>query len=345
MSGSSLDGLDIAIATFASRDTYDVVFNKHCALPSQLASELNKAASYNIKDYLELESKFTDFIAKELQNITNQYQDINLIAIHGHTVHHDPDSGYSCQMVNAGRLASLTGLDVLADFRNQDIGLGGQGAPLAPIVEHLLGSQAAYLNLGGIANISLHKSGSIVGYDVSPCNQLFNHFAKLNGLEYDDKGLLGRKGAIDQNLLNQWSALPYFQVDAPKSMDNQWLVHNFISTLEDDKSEDQCHTAYQFVSHQIAKSVINNLSEGDRVMCTGGGSYNDYLIQLIQDKIKSKSIQLVFPPKELIDYKEAILMSYMGYLYLNNKPNTLSSVTGASRSASVGGYYKAPPHE
>ncbi len=341
MSGSSLDGIDIASVVFGKDQSFDIEEFDTFDIPEELSKRLSNSAYMLVVDYLMLESEYTKFISKciEIFKTKIKGKSIDLISIHGHTVSHNPTTGYSEQMVNGGWLSAKICEHILVDFRNQDIGKGGQGAPLAPVVEKLFPHFKAFCNLGGIANISIHKHDKVVAYDIGPCNQLFNYYAGLKGLKYDINGDVGRRGTINSALKNSWKSIEYFDLKGAKSIDNEWLKSNFLINNNDIKIEDILATGYDFVSDLIADSIMNELDEKSKIMFTGGGAHNNYLMDLIISKV-TNNIQIHMPEKTIIDYKECLLMAYLGYLYLKNIPSTIPSSTNSRETVMAGAYYR-----
>ena len=342
MSGSSLDGVDIIASTFLE-STFQILAFETVALPKDLKVSLNNIRNINVIEYLKVRSTYSLFLSNIIQKFIkkNHLELPEIAAIHGHTVFHSPSQNISEQMVDGGLIAGLSDIDILVDLRIQDIAKGGQGAPLAPIVERLINKSNCYINLGGICNISIHKANSTIAYDIAPCNQLFNFIAKQLEKEYDEEGKIGASGKTIQSLIQEWQSIPYFQLKSPKSLDNGWVEKHFLSKLPEAEPQDLLHTSYQFVSDCIFKALDDEHELIREVVFTGGGAFNKYLMKLIEEKIEPLGIKISMIDSILIDCKEALLMSYMGYLYKNNEFNTLPRATGASHELIAGGFYKS----
>lgn len=340
MSGSSLDGIDIIAATFNS-NRFHIVSSATVELPSDLKEKLALSTKLDLSSFFSLESEYSTFLATELDLFIkkNELKEITNISIHGHTAFHEPQKGFSYQMVSGGLIASKLNQDIIVDFRTQDIGKGGQGAPLAPIVEHLFPNVRAFCNLGGIANISIHQK-HILGYDVSPCNQLLNHFAQSLGVAYDKNGEFGRTGKIQTQLLHNWLAQPYFSAPHPKSIDNSWVKSVFLNQSNDVHPVDLLATSYEFISRIIANEFGRHLKTHDQIMFTGGGAHNTFLMTKIEEKLNSLGLAVYLPEQIIIDFKEALLMAYMGHLNHQQTRYTLPSTTGANESVIAGALYK-----
>lgn len=330
MSGSSLDGLDLAICTFEG-ENYTIEKGSTVAFPQELVDQLRRVTSMSAIDFLQVESRFTRFCIDAIRQMSDD--DIDLIVSHGHTVYHAPKQDISCQIGSGGLMASKLGVDVLCDLRIQDIGKGRQGAPLAPVVDPLFGDYQAALNLGGIANIGYTHQEHPYGHDICPCNQLLNHIARRANLVYDKDGLLAARGTSIQNLMNQWMSVHY-HAQEPASLGNHEVQQNWLSYDPSNHSvEDLSASAVSYISKIISADICKHLPSQSKVLVTGGGAHHKVLIQAIQESLDPKDIRLHLPPKDVIDYKECLLMAYMGYLYLTDQANV------PSNDIKAGAYY------
>jgi anhydro-N-acetylmuramic acid kinase len=227
-----------------------------------------------------------------------------------------------------------------------DMAFGGQGAPIVPIGEKLLMNEYDYLlNLGGIANISRKGNADTgtVAFDVSPANRVLNMLANEIGKEYDAGGAIAATGIIQPILLEQLNALDYYHQSFPKSLANDFgtdivyplIKQSGVSTV------DALRTFVEHITVQINNAInaINNNQPSPtnhQLLATGGGAFNDFLIQQLQEKLLSQNITVVVPAPNLVNYKEALVMALIGVLRWRQEYNVLSSVTGASRD-SIGG--------
>ncbi len=339
MSGSSLYGLDLAICQFQV-DHFSLLHTDSVPFSDEIVQRLKDPLAQSSRMFIELEAEFSKFVALQInQFLIDSATEIDLIVSHGHTIYHVPENLISCQIGNGGIIASKTGVDTLCDLRIQDVSLGGQGAPLASLVDqYLFNDYALRLNLGGIANLSVTSEGKLRSWDVCPCNQVLNHLAGLMGFAYDDKGTIARQGKMDEDLYAQWQMLEYFKQLPPKSLDNYWVRNNFISKLKDQKIEAAMNTACHFIADRISMDIQQHLPKGKhKMLITGGGAHNDYLVECIE---KVTNLEIVIPEPSIIDFKEAMLMAYMGHRYLINKANVLSSATGSRKDIIAGAYYK-----
>lgn len=335
MSGSSLDAVD-AIIVDISATQYHIIEKVAIPIPEKLKDGLRQSADLPLKDYLLLESEYSTFLAYAM--LHNFKSDYDYIAVHGHTTHHFPEEVISNQMVNGAILSALTKKKVITDFRVGDIALGGKGTPMVTMAEkHLFKGYDYYLNLGGIANVSIAADWS--AYDICPCNQLLNYLAAKVDLDYDAEGKLSRTGKIDSILYNALGAFSYYQEPSPKSIDNNWIKENYIPLLDSViHVPEALHTSVKWIADQIDGS-LEPLSVPGSLFITGGGTHNNFLVEEISNRVQKKNISVVIPDLDIIDFKEAILMAYLGYLRISNQPNLLHTVTGASTNSIGGAIY------
>jgi anhydro-N-acetylmuramic acid kinase len=255
----------------------------------------------------------------------------DIIASHGHTIFHEPQKRIMFQIGDGAAIAAETGIDTVSDFRRLDIMLGGQGAPLVPIGDRLLFGDYDYcLNIGGFSNISFEKDGKRIAFDISPVNYVINHYSRQIGLEFDKDGEIAKKGKVDQKLLDELNALPYYNQDGPKSLGREWVEKIIYPMLESKgmKLEDMLRTYYEHAAMQIAKVAKNG-----KMLITGGGAFNKFLIERID---ALTGCETVIPEKQIIDYKEALIFAFLGALYMADEASCLASVTGA-KCDNIGG--------
>lgn len=338
MSGSSLDGLDLCLARFARSTgwSYHIKKTATVSIPDPLRERLSASHTMPAEALMVLDADYGCWIAEQINWFRKKEENILLAGIHGHTVFHNPEKQISLQIGNGALISSRTGLPVVDSFRIRDIYEGGQGAPLVPVGEHyLFGDYDAWINLGGIANISVKRAdGSVLAWDICPCNQVFNFLAQRAGRAYDDGGKLARAGSKSGEWIKKWEALPYMQQEPPKSMSNQWVRENFLGELPENTA-DALHSFSHFVSGQISMALHEHLSPGARVLFTGGGAYNDFLLELIRKK-SDKDYHLVKPEPSIIEYKEALIFGFLGLLRFLGQENVFASATGARKNTVAG---------
>lgn len=343
MSGTSLDGVDLAFITFTFNGSWSFKIHNYetVAYSEEWLLILKHLIHKSEKELHILNEEYTVCLATIINNFIEKYKIKTLDAIcsHGHTALHQPDKGLTLQIGNLPVLSKLVKSRVVCDFRVQDVKLGGQGAPLVPIGDALLFNEYDFcINLGGFANLSTVINNDRIAYDICPVNIVLNHYVNSLGLKYDDKGKLASEGIINNTLLKQLNALPFYKEQYPKSLGLEW-VNNLIFPLIDETRLDMKDLLRTFVEHiaiQITLEVNKKVKAS--VLLTGGGVYNTFLI----NRIKAlTSHTVITPSKEIMEYKEALIFGLLGILKLRNETNVLASVTGAVKDHCSGKVYNS----
>jgi len=338
MSGTSLDGLDLAIVEFEQQNSkwkFNILKATTIAYSEELKQQLDTAQKWNAEEFLKLHDHYGRFLGEEARKfIASSMINVDVIASHGHTIFHQPENHFTFQIGNAAHIAAITGTTTVADFRTLDVALGGQGAPLVPIGDTLLFPEHAIcLNLGGFANLSVEENGERIAYDISAFNYVLNYLAKQKGFDFDRDGNMGKQGKVDSALVTLFDKLPFYKQTPPKSLAREWVEKEIYPILQRFPLpvEDLLSSYYEHISSQIAKEIdaLNKSS----VMVTGGGAYNGYFIDLLKTKAKTT---VFIPEKQIIDFKEALIFAFLGVLRMTEQVNTLKSATGATKD-SIGG--------
>ncbi|WP_276498286.1 anhydro-N-acetylmuramic acid kinase [Pontibacter litorisediminis] len=342
MSGTSLDGLDIAYCRFTYKSQnwiYEILNTTTLPYTNELIVSLQGAETASGLELVELDHAFGRFMGQRVHEFVQQHAiRPDFVASHGHTIFHQPAKHISLQLGHGAYLAAHAQLPVVCDFRTLDIALGGQGAPLVPIGDELLFGQYDYcVNLGGIANVSYSHNGTRLAFDTSACNMLLNTLANSMGLPYDDNGKLARSGTLQQDLLDALNEPAYFAAPAPKSLGKEWVLEHSLKSLEESTASvaDKLHTVCHHIAQQLRNALPLLHGGQHRVLLTGGGAFNGYLAGQIQQQL-GPQYNVEVPAPEVVSFKEALIFAFLGVLRWRGEPNCLSSVTGASRS-NVGG--------
>ena len=354
MSGSSLDGLDIVfveLTEVGGKWAFEILNTSCIAYNSEWTNKLKNACQLSALDYQLLHTSYGNFIGQQVNEFienNNLHHKVNLVASHGHTTFHIPAKKMTAQLGDGAAIAAATKLPVVADLRSLDVAFGGQGAPIVPIGEKLLFHEYNYfLNLGGIANISLLKSEKYFAYDICAANRVLNMLAEEKGLGFDDKGTLAATGQINEQLLAQLNALDFYQQPFPKSLANSFgtdIIYPLIKNASL-KTEDALRTYVEHICEQVVNAVkasptsiikdpqtVDNL----KLLVTGGGAFNTFLINRLQFLMNDTGIIIEVPENKIIAFKEAVIMALIGVLRWREEENVLASVTGASKD-SIGG--------
>lgn len=339
MSGTSCDGIDLAHCQFRLSDenkwSYAILQATTVPYSGAWHKQLSESVRIDPDRIHELNSSYTALLNEVILAFIHQngLKDLDLICSHGHTVWHKPEQGLTLQIGNLESIADNMPCPVVCDFRTQDVAFGGQGAPLVPLGDQLLFSDFdACLNLGGFANISYQDfQGRTVAYDLCPFNIVLNYWAQKLGKDYDANGDFARSGSVNQEALSQLNSIAYYGLMPPKSLGLEWVHSNFYPLYQafNLKPEDWLNTLTTHMAEQIHKAA----QSFDRVLVTGGGAYNGYVLDQLNESTLDK---FIVPDSSLIDYKEALIFGLLGVLRFRGEVNCLSSVTGASRDHSSG---------
>lgn len=347
MSGSSLDGVDFAVCRFAgdpAHPRWDILHTRHLPYSSEWKSRLGAAHELSGRELMKLDADLGRLIGEEaLRLVAGDPPLVSLIASHGHTVYHDPDGGFSTQLGDGAWIAAVTGIDTITSFRGMDVALGGQGAPFAPAADNaLFPAYAAHLNLGGIANVHLHGEGpERLAWDIGPCNQALNFLAERAGHAYDPEGRIARSGQVDEALLA--SLLVSFPPGdgGPRGLSNDTVRRTWIHRLQTSSHsiEDLLATTTEAIARMITAHIIHTGTRGLEILVTGGGAYNAWLVERLQHLGASVGLRYVLPRDSVIQFKECLLMAYLGWLVRLRRPFGIAHLTGATRESVGGAYY------
>ena len=348
MSGSSLDGLDIAFVEFnenAGNWTFEIVAANCYEYSAEWTGKLKNAIHLNALDYQLLHTEYGHYIGKEVNRFIDEHNlhyQVGVVASHGHTTFHIPSKLMTGQLGDGAAIAAETGLRVVSDLRALDVAFGGQGAPIVPIGEKLLlKDYSMFLNLGGIANISFNLPDRYIAFDVCPANRVLNMIASKSGKEYDAGGEMAASGKVHEELLNKLNDLDYYKQPYPKSLANDFGTDVVFPLIESSglKDNDALRTFVEHIVFQIEASVQNHeitKSQNQKLLVTGGGAFNTFLIKRLGEALQPLNVEVVVPEENLVKYKEALVMALIGVLRWREEYNVLASVTGAQRN-SIGG--------
>ncbi len=342
MSGTSLDGIDLAHIHFTIKNqkwSFEILESTTIPYTTDCLNKLKIAVDFSEQELMDLNESYTDFLGITIRNFIeeNTISEIDAVCSHGHTILHQPQNGFTLQIGNLPKISTIIGCTTVCDFRVQDVQLDGQGAPLVPIGDRILFSEFDYcLNLGGFSNISFEDNGKRIAFDISPVNTVLNFYANSFGMNYDDKGQLARSGSLNDDLLNELNGLEYYKKSHPKSLGFEFVKEIVLPLMERFPIDvkDKMHTFIEHIAIQTAAALPKK--EG-KLLITGGGAYNDFLIERMQAHLHKISITV--PDAKTIEFKEALIFALLGVLKLRNQINVLSSVTGAKYDHSSGYIY------
>jgi anhydro-N-acetylmuramic acid kinase len=348
MSGSSLDGLDIAYVHFhetAGKWSFELIAAECFPYNKEWTDKLKNATSLGAFDYQVLHTAYGRYLGDQVNFFISKYElehQVDLIASHGHTTFHEPALKMTAQLGDGAAIAAVSSLPVISDLRALDVALSGQGAPIVPIGEKLLFPEYdILLNLGGIANLSFRSVNGYTAFDVCAANRVLNMLANEAGKDYDKDGEMAASGKLSQKLFDDLNNLPYYQQPFPKSLSNQFGTETVFPAVKASglSVADALHTYAEHITAQVETS-INNFYKNDRtlrkLLVTGGGALNSWLVSRLNERLTKSNIELSVPGADIINYKEALIMALIGVLRWREEYNVMSSVTGAVRD-SIGG--------
>lgn len=346
MSGSSLDGLDIVFTVLdevRGQWTFEIVAAACIPYPDELKDKLKNADKLTVPEFLRLNTSYGRYIGQQVNLFIDEndlHHKVHFIASHGHTVFHEPHNNTTGQIGDGATIAAVTGLHVISDLRALDVALGGQGAPIVPIGDKLLFPQYDYrLNIGGICNITVPSAdGGMLAYDVCAANQVLNALAARKGKEMDENGDMARAGNILPDILSQLDEQAYYKQQPPKSMSNDMAKEVLpMLTAGNHTNADLLRTMVQHIAGQVLAAVQqHSTGKPSSMLVTGGGAFNQYLIERISELLTPLEVSVVVPDDKVVNYKEALIMALIGTLRWREETNVLSSVTGAEKD-SIGG--------
>lgn len=347
MSGTSMDGLDIAHVTLEEKETgkweYSINAGITVAYEEKWRLRLSKLRHQNSMVFHKTDRYYGQFIGEQVNTfLKDNNLEAELIASHGHTVFHQPENNVTVQIGDGNSITAMTGLPVVTNFRAIDVVLGGEGAPLVGIADkYLFGEYTMCLNLGGFANISAEVNSERIAYDVCPCNIVLNRIAREFDQEYDVDGEIAERGSIDYDLLGDLNDVEYYSYAPPKSLGREWISSNFWGNVRNSEAhkEDKMRTLVDHIAQQIGNNIedlTNGEPAGKRVYITGGGAFNKSLISHIESHTDA---EIVVPNEDEVNYKEALAFALLGVLRVENKTNVLSAATGASKDSVSGSLY------
>jgi anhydro-N-acetylmuramic acid kinase len=336
MSGTSLDGVDLVYVTFKLDEKYEYQIHaaKTYAYPKDWQLKLKEAFNQAKEEIDLLNLAYGAYLGSLINQFIKEFhiKNIDFIASHGHTIFHRPEENYTLQIGDGKSIAETTNLKVICDFRTQDVALGGQGAPLVPIGDMLLFSEYDYcLNLGGFANISYQENDERKAFDICPVNVVLNHYAEKLGKPYDENGNLASEGKVNQELLNILNKLPFYRESTPKSLGIEFVKSEIFPLINAFKIAEM-DVLSTYVEHIVLK-ISEKVKPNKKILITGGGAFNTFLINRIEYHSNSK---IEIPSDKIINFKEALIFAFLGVLKNENINNCLKSVTGATKDHSSG---------
>jgi anhydro-N-acetylmuramic acid kinase len=354
MSGTSLDGVDAVVADCGG--TPRLVAASHFPFPSALRGELMALQSPDGNELHRaalaanaLAHVYADGVRGLLADARLEPAAVRAIGCHGQTIRHQPDAGYTLQLVNGALLAELAGIDVVCDFRSRDVAAGGQGAPLAPAFHRaVFSSPAAHrvvVNIGGIANITdLPAAGGVTGFDCGPGNLLLDAWIGRHlGAAYDAEGAWGASGELDAALLERMFTHGYFSRPPPKSTGRETFSLAWLDTLltGNERAVDVQRTLAALTAHGIAAGIVTHCGGAGEIYLCGGGARNAALVQEIGARLPGRALAATDTLGIAAEHVEALAFAWLASQRVHGKYGNLPAVSGARGERILGALHRA----
>ena len=363
MSGTSLDGVDVALSSISESGSFKHIRAKTFSFPEVLYQQLQLVIlnqTCKLQTLAEIDIALGQLIGLSInqfiaeQNLTSK--DITAIGSHGQTLFHSPTGKlpFSLQIGNANVIAEITGITTIADFRQRDIAAGGQGAPLVPAFHHYLFSSLnqdrVIVNIGGISNLTVLPASSkqaIIGFDTGPGNVLLDGWVQQHlDKPYDDSGQWAASGQCNNKILKHLLDEPYFKQTAPKStgrelFNQSWCQRKLAEYSQSVSPVDIQATLVELSAQTIANDINYYSQANSPVFICGGGAYNDYLMTRLQSLLDSRLVETTAALGLQPDWVEACAFAWLAYRTINRQPGNLPSVTGANHFVVLGAIYPA----
>lgn len=339
MSGTSCDGIDLALVKFYKNTDwqFEVLKTKTYSYSDFWKNLLNNAFYLKGKEIVNLNFQYSHYLSDLVLDFLSEINaNIDLLSMHGHTIWHNPVAGYTYQLGHGGVVASAIGIPVICDFRSQDVSLGGEGAPLVPIGEkYLFTDYNIFLNLGGFSNATIIEKGEIISaFDICPVNIILNYLTEKINLSYDNNGKLARTGLMINDLLS--SLILINDTFKNHSLCREIVEKEFIPLIDKNLDKFEISDILRTFVEYIAMTISNVLPKNQKVLGTGGGAHNKFLIERLVDLYDG---QIILPNNEIIDYKEAIIFAFLGLLRWLGLYNTSTKVTHSNKESCSGAIY------
>ena len=350
MCGTSLDSLDVSLVRFKNRNLsvksfHTYLFNTSLKTKITRSKDLNKVSAstqYNISEFI------SECVVRTIKKNKLRHSDIHGIGYPGITLNHDPKRKTSTYMGDPNMIKSTLNIPLVADFRQCDIKYGGEGAPLTgyfhEFLNKKLSKKISFLNLGGFANISIHKAGKVISYDTGPANYLIDNWCKKKfKREYDKNGDLAKRGEIDYQLLKRMMSDSFFKANHPKStgfekFNIEWLERQVQLTGYKITNENVLTTLAYFTITTVSQELNKDNSKEIKVFIYGGGVNNQLIIDGILSSIKHKRVKKMnfgISEKNL----EATAFAWLSYKRIKGQKITSPMITGKKSPGFLGNIY------
>ncbi|RMG26340.1 MAG: anhydro-N-acetylmuramic acid kinase [Bacteroidetes bacterium] len=349
MSGTSMDGLDIVCCKFTEEEPeqyqYELLAAETIDFDPKWEARLKHLPAQPAEVYAKTDVYFGHWLGRQVKAFIERHGlQPDFVASHGQTIFHQPEKSFTAQIGDGETLVAYLNCPLVCNFRNKDVALKGEGAPLVPLGEkYLFPPDHLYLNLGGFANISLNGRA----FDVCACNIVLNYLVREHEASqaFDEGGAIAASGHLDENLLSALNGLPYYRQKPPKTLGWEWVSRHILPLIRRARPRlsDALHTLVHHIAIQSAYAVDSLQGAGKPIIITGGGRHNTFLMQQLREQLASRQVEIAdHLPAETIDFKEAIIFAFLGLRVLQGKANVLKEATGAEVAAPCGSVHLPP---
>jgi len=359
MSGTSLDGVDAVVADFSpsSGAACETLGAAHVGLPTMLRDELLALQTPGANELARagsaanmLAELYADAVRRALSNAKLDPKQVTAVGVHGQTLRHRPERGWTLQLNNPARVAERAEIAVIADFRSRDVAAGGQGAPLVPAFHAALfrdkNRHRAIVNIGGIANMTdLPATGAISGFDTGPGNALLDLWCARNrGDSFDAGGAWAATGQVSAALLTALLDEPFFSAKPPKSTHRDkfnltWLEERLAAANWKGEADDVQATLVALTARTIADAIRAQAPEAVDVLACGGGARNATLMKALSRELAPRRVGTTADEGIPVEHVEALAFAWLARETLAGRPGNLPSVTGAAGPRVLGAIY------
>lgn len=359
MSGTSADGVDASIISTNGRKIFDfgdfltIDYNKE---ERQLIKSAYRIDLRNCSlEEKKLVEKVSNIITEKhiyavnaiLEKMSLNSDDVDVVGFHGQTIVHKPSENYTLQIGDAQKLCKETKIDVVYDFRSNDVKNGGQGAPLIPVYHRVLTKDEpkplVVLNIGGVANLTYigKNEDDMLGFDTGTGNAMINDWVyKYKALEFDDKGKIAKSGKLNKKILEKLTSHEFFNKKPPKSLDRNDFIKELELELKDLSFEDGVRTLSEFSVYGVKKAFDFFVQKPEKIIVVGGGAYNDFLLERIEEVCKTKTVsykndQKGYNPNRI----ESDGFALMAARRIYDMPISWKKTTGVNLKSCIGGKF------